>query len=88
MKNNKYAIVRVQEKCPSGWNLEPSFCDKKCKTCKVAENYGDTKEQLVKKVEQVLKRETENDGIVIPFKKSVLWNEVAEKIIEFLGVRE
>ena len=85
----KYSLVRVNGECPKGFN-EDIYC-KWCGNC--GRLYGDTKEQLVKKVAQVLKKETKTDGISLPsnnfsLKNFVLWEDVAEKIIEFLGVEQ
>lgn len=92
----RYAIVKVQEKCPAGWNLEPSFCCEECKECKVAENYGDTKEQLVNKVAQAIKRKLKGGLILRNTKinetynvqKTISAKVVAKEIVEFLGVKE
>ena len=87
----RYSIVRVDGECPKGFN-EDIYC-KWCGNC--GRLYGDTKEQLIKKVAQVIKRVT-NDGYVIAYKKfgtgyinTVLKNtDVAKEIVEFLGVEE
>lgn len=77
MSKNRYAIVRVE--CPSKNEIDAQFVcypnDNNCSGCR----YGDTKEQLINKVEQVLKRSWLNEENQ-PFK------EVAEEIVEFLGV--
>ena len=69
----RYAIVRVEGKC--GRNLEYYECDYDCCDCK----YGDTKEQLVKKIAQALEQNC--------FKCSGFVH-LARKIVEFLGVEE
>ena len=79
----KYSLVRVNGECPKGFN-EDIYC-KWCGNC--GRLYGDTKEQLVKKVAQVLRRETGSNAICIPYERTILWEEIAEKIIEFLGVK-
>lgn len=102
MAEKRYSIVRVDDTCPSGHdgckvNLvcvqdrkRIKVTERNCKNCL----YGDTKEQLIRKVAQVIKRIT-NDGYVIAYNKkfgtgyinTVLENtEVAEEIVEFLGV--
>ena len=101
MAEKRYVIVRVDNRCPveeeediclvDRIKMFPCFNDKRlsCKNCR----YGDTKEQLIKKVAQVIKRVT-NDGYVIAYKKfgtgyinTVLKNtDVAKEIVEFLGV--
>ena len=83
----RYAIVRVDGTtfCPStveGKDIDDFVCsDKNCKNCR----YGDTKRQLVRKVTQALVRarieEDENS-------KSLSWEQIATKIVEFLGVME
>lgn len=97
MDEIKYSIVRVQEKCPSGWNLEPSFCATfhggTCEKCKINNNYGDTKEQMIKKVAQILFQEEleywknrltfEEGHYKMIYRKSL---ETAKKVVEFLGV--
>lgn len=71
----KYAIIEVEGKC--GRNLEYFECDYDCCDCK----YGDTKEQLIKKVEQAI--------FIAMCKDSRLINmNLAKEIIEFLGVEE
>lgn len=78
----RYAIVRVDNKCPL--NVEDSFyCFEylrkdKCKKCK--DIRGDSKEQLIKKITTVLRREKIKRGL------TYYW--LATKIVEFLGVGE
>lgn len=93
MTEKRYAIVRVDNRCPveeeediclvDRIKMFPCFNDKRlsCKKCK----YGDTKEQLIRKVEQ---------GIIIASKKKQIYianpkafsKEVSKIIVEFLGV--
>ena len=81
----RYAIVRVDERCPieeeediclvDRTKMFPCFNDKRlsCKDCR----YGDTKEQLIKKVLQVMRR------------NHLGWcnmERISKEIVEFLGV--
>lgn len=72
----KYSIVRVDGECPKGFN-EDIYC-KWCGNC--GRIYGDTKEQLIKKITTVLRREKIKRGL------TYYW--LATKIVEFLGVEE
>lgn len=102
----KYALVRVDGVCPTRFECR-SFeglinyyvCDdrknnKKQSNCNKC-LYGDTKEQLIRKVAQVIKRIT-NDGYVVAYKKfgtgyintALNIKDVAKEIVEFLGVEE
>ena len=84
--NKRYAIVRVDNKCPDLFeNIHSKFvCEingdfgSACKNCR----YGDTKEQLVRKIAQALKGTLWND------RKGLTYEEIAKKIVEFLGVEE
>lgn len=69
--NKRYAIVRVDNTwCPNKFeNIDNRFvCDSRRKNIKRVHcercNYGDTKEQLERKVEQVLRRKIKDDKIV------------------------
>ena len=82
MSEKRYAIVRVDNNCPP----IKMFCsDRKidCKNCL----YGDTKEQLIRKVEQII-------GIRFArnYRFGVLVDEIkkglAKEIVEFLGVED
>ena len=75
----RYAIVRVEGKC--GKNLEYYECDYDCCDCK----YGDTKEQLIRKVAQALER-TIIDGVYVRFGIPITVEKLAKEIVEFLGV--
>ena len=78
MSEKRYAIVRVDGKCPAYENI--NLCDEEnttCEDCKVNKNYGDTKEQLVMKIAQALEQNC--------FKCSGFVH-LARKIVEFLGV--
>ena len=96
----RYAIVRVDDRCPDFFckykvmKNEKSFS---CNDCNLHRKYGDTKEQLVKKVAQVFfKRKLKaykklfdivpNKADAKQVYKCCL--EVAKEIVEFLGVGE
>ena len=99
MKDKRYAIVRVDKFCPR--DLERNYKLKcigslRCDKCEIKKKYGDTKEQLIKKVAQVFFRRK------LKVYKKVLGGEflskkdlkriyekcleVAKEIVEFLGV--
>lgn len=71
----KYSIVRVDGECPKGFN-EDIYC-KWCGNC--GRLYGDTKEQLIRKVEQIMRRN-------IFRTQGQTWHDLAKEIVEFLGV--
>lgn len=86
MEEKRYAIVRVDDRCPveeeedislgDRIRMFPCFTDKRisCKNCR----YGDTKEQLIRKIEHVIKRQS---------LKGAIWeSDLAKEIVEFLGV--
>lgn len=102
----RYSIVRVDIKCPIGIEEDISEIDRikmfdcigkrQCGDCP----YGDTKEQLIKKVAQVLLREKlewyrENLDIMPkgkidePLVRNLYEHclDKAKKIVEFLGVK-
>lgn len=80
MKEKRYAIVRVDDKCPA---LETNICENNinCENCKFIDNYGDTKEQLIAKVKQALEI-CKNKGY-----RNITSEEYAKFIVEFLGVK-
>lgn len=96
----RYAIVKVDRdnedfKCPTCPSVAQSCCD-----CKIVETYGDTKEQLIRKVAQVLYREelewykthlkfVPGSEIDEPFFRNIYENCLvkAKEIVEFLGVK-
>ena len=89
----RYAIVRVDGECPKGFN-EDIYC-KWCGNC--GRIYGDTKEQLIRKVAQVLfRRRLEMYNLIwggVPSKQEAeryyeVREEIAKEIVEFLGVEE
>ena len=73
----RYAIVRVDYKCPQDLEEDIKRCvGEHCKNCR----YGDTKEQLIRKVET---------AITIWCNKGFYNKEhLARRIVEFLGVEE
>lgn len=84
--NKRYAIVRVDNKCLSDYENIKCPYDYKCAKCKFGKlknyNYGDTKEQLIRKVAQALE---------LCMKKgyrTITSEEYAKEIVEFLGVME
>lgn len=92
----RYSIVRVDDKCPIIEDL--GYCDDVlCDDCKFKENYGDTKEQLVRKITQALLidqieryRKAPNCDVnqtIIEHEYRICL-EKARKIIKFLGVEE
>lgn len=101
MTKKRYAIVRVDGSCPSGTydgckvNL---VCVQERKRIKVTERnckfclYGDTKEQLIRKVAQVLiKDEMKYCQPKTEVHKRISWQnnmELAKQIVEFLGVED
>ena len=103
MNEKRYAIIRVDNKCPL--NTEDNYrCTEdirrdSCKKCK--EIYGETKMQLVGKIAQVLFKEElgwyaeyvdiiPKGKIDEPFWRNIYEHclEKARKIVEFLGVVE
>lgn len=94
MTEKRYVIVRVDGNCPNKLeNLSaPCITSRKrfdCNNCR----YGDNKEQLVKKIAQIIKIKLKAD-YVTGLKDTVFTTEMycverlAEEIIKFLGVEE
>lgn len=79
MKQKRYAIVRVGK---DGNCLEEFICKGDCNNC----DYGDTKEQLIRKVAQVIRRYRKNLEVCdyCDMKDEF---EIAKEIVEFLGVK-
>ena len=86
----RYAIVRVDNKCPD--EFENIKVDYICRNISCYQGkecskkfYGDTKEQLVMKVAQVIRRYRKNLEVCeyCDMKDEF---EIAEKVVEFLGV--
>lgn len=95
----KYALVRVDGKCPDEFEkINNKFvCEingdfkPACKNCR----YGDTKEQLIRKVETAIKRKSRRGESLFSFldkkyriEKVFDIKVLAKEIIEFLGVEE
>ena len=76
---NRYIITRVE--CPLKNDIDAQFVcfpeDNECSGCR----YGDTKEQLIKKVAQAIKKSLRDN-----FTKG--YTEIAKEVIEFLGVEK
>lgn len=90
MTEKRYAIVRVE--CPPKNEIDAQFVcfpnDNNCSGCR----YGDTKEQMVLKIAQVLIREVLADIKIKVDKRTLeeltkMQRQSAEKIIDFLGVK-
>ena len=79
--------------CPAITEEGINICktDKNCKN-KCPYRYGDTKEQLIAKVRQVLEREIQQKHIEVEFDNgfvlSLTTKGLAKEIVEFLGVEE
>lgn len=93
MTEKRYAIVRVDDKCLSDYENIKCPYDYKCAKCKFGKlknyNYGDTKEQLISKVEQIIRRPIQKGDLELKskgFKYGV--RRLAKEIVEFLGVEE
>lgn len=100
MAKTRYAIVKVNNHCPSRFvdNVRNEYvCKTKqarggyllnCNGCR----YGDTKEQLIMKVEQVIFRIFKDyNGFVARYLTPHLVSfayKIAKEIVEFLGVEE
>lgn len=96
----RYAIVRVDGHCPN--RFENILNENVCKMDKNGEcysrcsksRYGDTKEQLIKKIQQALFKTIFNDNmqkvVAIEEQKRIYkqYRPMAEKVVEFLGVEE
>ena len=86
----RYAIVRVDNICPP----IKMFCsDRKidCKNCL----YGDTKEQLIRKVATAIQRKSRRGEVLFSFldkkyriEKVFEIKQLAKEIVEFLGVED
>ena len=92
MAEKRYSIVRSDMRCPYG--LEETFCSKDCHKCRLGYGYyGETKNQLIKKVATAILR-TLKDGEVLKYeefgkgfiKQPVSVEYLAESIVEFMGV--
>ena len=102
MEEKRYTIVRVQKKCPyyevisKKCLLDFEDCRKKCININGKFQYGDTKEQLVRKIAQALLidqieryRKAPNCDVnkTIVEHENRICLEKATKIVEFLGVK-
>ena len=80
----RYAIARVKyDNCPIKYMIPKTYknrCILHNKNCEQCGRNGDTKEELIRKVAQVLKRSWLNE-------ENQPFREVAEEIVEFLGVK-
>lgn len=88
MENKRYVIIKTSDidVCP----ICPVIAQS-CNNCKVKKDYGDTKEQLIKKVAQVLLKQDLSLKFFKTSKEKV--NAIyeyclarAKEIVEFLGV--
>lgn len=97
----RYAIVRVDNKCLSDYENIKCPYDYKCAKCKFGKlenyNYGDTKEQMIKKVATaIFRREVKaykkfwdiEPSRVVSADMYALCLKVAKEVVEFLGVEE
>lgn len=88
--NKRYAIVRVDNKCPQDLEEDIKRCvGEHCKNCR----YGDTKEQLIRKVATVLFKKFMKTNSKFKGLKKIqvakrLAYKLAKEIVEFLGVEE
>lgn len=86
MENKRYSIVRVDEGCPlSDINIGNTNACKASKSCQDC-LHGDTKEQLVRKVAQVILKAWFEDKLKPNCEKISFEITVAKEIVEFLGV--
>jgi len=85
MTEKRYTIVKSQKKCPYYEVISKKCladledCTKECINIKGKFQYGDTKEYMVKKITQVLTKETGSNAICIPYERTILWEEIAKK---------
>ena len=95
MAEKRYAIVRVDGFCPLKLERKLNCDNRLCEDCKLIKNYGDTKKQLLNKIETAIKRKLKG-GYSVTYRKfgkgyikdSVSARELTESIVEFLGVVE
>lgn len=92
MNEKRYAIIRVDNSCPAMLDDFGCIVARNMLHCKCGEdtkNYGDTKEQLISKVEQIIRRPIQKGDLELKskgFKYGV--RRLAKEIVEFLGVEE
>lgn len=91
----RYAIVRVDGFCPLKLERKLNCDNRLCEDCKLIKNYGDTKEQLILKVAQAIKRKLKR-GLILRntkinetynIQKTISAKAVAKEIVKFLGVK-
>ena len=87
----RYAIIEVDyESCPIKYNIPHTYknrCILHNENCEQCGSYGDTKEQIVSKVEQIIRRPIQRGDLELKskgFKYGV--RRIAKEIVEFLGV--
>ena len=81
----RYAIVRVDNSCPAMLDDFGCIIARNMLHCKCGEdtkNYGDTKEQLIRKIAQVFSMEK----IIVAKTLDEYKYKLAKEIVEFLGV--
>ena len=87
----RYAIVRVRyDNCPIKYMIPKTYknrCILHNKNCEQCGRNGDTKEQLIRKVAQVISR-YRNNLEVCEYCDMKDEFEIAEEIVEFLGVEK
>ena len=95
MTRPRYAIVRVDyQDCPIKYMVPKKHRKIKCMPfkCDKCRLHGDTKEQLIAKVRQVLEREIQQKHIEVEFDNgfilSLTTKGLAKEIVEFLGVEK
>lgn len=95
MAEKRYVIVRVDNSCPEMLDDFGCIIARNILHCKCGEdtkNYGDTKEQLIRKVAQVIFKNFKNyNGFMARYLTSHLVSfayKIAKEIVEFLGVEE
>ena len=91
MAEKKYSLLRVDGICPLYLEKRTYKCEMGNFTCEKCYTYGDTKEQLIKKVAQVMLRRFKKiyKGKFITVEMAEKqYLEVAKEIVEFLGVKE
>ena len=90
----RYSIIRVEGLCPLKLERKLNCDNRLCKDCKIIQNYGDNKQQLVAKVQQALFKsiftEQLQKVVAIEEQKRIYkqYRPMAEKVVEFLGVKE
>ncbi len=89
----RYSIIRVDGLCPLKLERKLNCDNRLCKDCKIIQNYGDTKEQLIAKVQQALFKsiftEQLQKVVAIEEQKRIYkqYRPMAEKVVELLGVK-